>query len=1516
MSDVEALRARLSAQRADVQAAEAAAARARWSLAVAEEELARARHLGDVQALGRAERAREDAQRHRDEAAVAAGRLKEGVLGGLGEFVAGLPADPAERSDAVLAGVDQSLPIALLPVRLETRFAGPDAAPVLRVRIFPDDLHVDDHEPDLTPDEVGAGTGYWEAVTGGTPEAEAWTRLAASVGPHRALWVRERLERVGPAGALVVPEVQLRAPGSSRPAVARALPDVFLVRVTAGGRSTTTLGHPVADTLQVGIDLSGGAAGPASPGQPGPVDPAGGAPDPAGAGPDPAGAGPDPADPVAEDVLVLGEGMRWLSDFEAAVAAGMAVEVPLPAGTQLVDEVAVLGVCVSLLPDEAAALVSELVAHHRVSDGAGFVAPGTPTNNLADTSSGWQSRPDPARLDPSSRRAPGDASNAATLARALGLATADLAGLVGAADADAAEAEVMAHALFEATWGPYLRTQAQPGFPLALLPQVHAHVTTMVKGGGPLPAVRLGRQPYGILPIQPRGPWAPAGDDAFTTWLAGYLRRIRPLWLSGHGDAPSGVAAYAHEPVSTRFRLRTSNASSTRPWAAGFGIGDAGDGAAVQERRLVAELQLGAVLPTVVSQLFASRPVDLWMPMAADDDLDFLVSAPKPKEATSILGLLLRNAALQVTTNVADELLAPATELEIAGYAVQPAPTVSVTSPQGLAVSTTPEIAIGLAPTIQEKLARRVLDPDSGTEVAVAERIGSMLRPVGGPVANLRRYRHTDALLSYRSAHADLAAIPTERRARLAGEVLDCASHRYDAWVTSLATRRLGQLREARATGLQLGAWGVVQGVRRRALTPVVRPDLPEGTVRDDANRGFVVAPSTGHATVAGVLRAAWIAHDGPARDAEAPFAVDLRSRRVGQALDLAQGMRNGQQLGALLGYRLERALHDASGAGAEADWAVFVLRRRYPLMAASGEDAGLASQRLVADGWRVVQDALEDVEPLIDAVMAEVPAGIDRDASEAAVRGAIDDLVGAVDGFMDLGLAEALTQLSRSNYERASAATDMIGRAATPPDSFDVATTPRGGKAVEQRLAMTFGGLGRPAGWGSSTPRATLSPEADAFVGRRLGDPSSVTLRLLGEHGDVLATCPLASLGLAALDVAADAASTGSAAPFPLLLARARRVTGQDAASLATDPVADEALLDLLGRAARWHRALAGRRALSPATLSSRGSDVGVDPDTLVRVGKHADLLEAQLTAPGGLDDAVLELWSVEPGLGHAEAGAVLGRRLADSRAATEPVAAARALFGADCVVTGSVTLAHPAPWAGDQDALGVDRGRLVGWVQDAGRVRDAARALDDAMLHDELAGVAEPLGIAAGQTPALPFTPTADGGAGAAGGDRRWVGQAFPGTLGHEPVVSFVVVEGSDPDGGAGAGGPAGGQAGEDLVGLELDAWVEVVPDRTGAGAVAANLSSPDSRAPNTILLAVPADVDAPWTTASLFSVVDEALELAACRLVDLDASKRVPAVLPAIYVSEYDDETSWRHLVGERVGFPQRYVGRGTS
>ena len=61
------------------------------------------------------------------------------------------------------SGVDRlsaAYPIFLMPVRLETRFVT-TPSPELRIRIYPDEIFADAHEPELTEEEVSAGQAYW-----------------------------------------------------------------------------------------------------------------------------------------------------------------------------------------------------------------------------------------------------------------------------------------------------------------------------------------------------------------------------------------------------------------------------------------------------------------------------------------------------------------------------------------------------------------------------------------------------------------------------------------------------------------------------------------------------------------------------------------------------------------------------------------------------------------------------------------------------------------------------------------------------------------------------------------------------------------------------------------------------------------------------------------------------------------------------------------------------------------------------------------------------------------------------------------------------------------------------------------------------------------------------------------------------------------------------------------------------------------------------------------------------------
>ena len=146
---------------------------------------------------------------------------------------------------------------------------------------------------------------------------------------------------------------------------------------------------------------------------------------------------------------------------------------------------------------------------------------------------------------------------------------------------------------------------------------------------------------------------------------------------------------------------------------------------------------------------------------------------------------------------------------------------------------------------------------------------------------------------------------------RAIGRAAEALTSRVDAWVASLATARLRTLQEAAAVCGSAPMAGSSMSTDAAELRK--------------ADAGWVMTPSLQHAATTSVLHSGWAAHSDP----EA-FAVDLTSRRVRRAMATLAAIRDGRTLEELLGYRVERDLHDR---------ATRPLRRRVPtrLPAAAG---------------------------------------------------------------------------------------------------------------------------------------------------------------------------------------------------------------------------------------------------------------------------------------------------------------------------------------------------------------------------------------------------------------------------------------------------------------------------------------------------------------------------------------------------------------------------------------------------
>ena len=92
----------------------------------------------------------------------------------------------------------------------------------------------------------------------------------------------------------------------------------------------------------------------------------------------------------------------------------------------------------------------------------------------------------------------------------------------------------MATALWPATWGYYLTSLIGlngTGLTLESIAWAREHFIAHVRAFGPLPTLRVGRQPYGVLPITPLDLWRPrAGEEAASA---------PDMWLQDLPDQPA-----------------------------------------------------------------------------------------------------------------------------------------------------------------------------------------------------------------------------------------------------------------------------------------------------------------------------------------------------------------------------------------------------------------------------------------------------------------------------------------------------------------------------------------------------------------------------------------------------------------------------------------------------------------------------------------------------------------------------------------------------------------------------------------------------------------------------------------------------------------------------------------------------------------------------------------------------------------------------------------------------------------
>jgi hypothetical protein len=1456
---------------------------------------------------------------------------------------------PNRNASAAAVGprpLDARTPLLMMPVNIETRFVDlSDNRSQLWVRIYPDQIAINTHEPELTDQEVAAGKEYWDAVWRAgnpPPSVEAvkapWRGLASKYDPPRAAWIaltmtpeNVTLQPVAPVpdGVAAVPSPQYPDPPRhasdwERPATATALPDSWTVVTVSGGQAKSFTGTAVTPDLAVGLTPGAGDFPPGS-----------------------------PADP----------GMTWLVDFGEALKAGMALQIPLDAAERArgFDRIFVYGLC-GAAPAGGEVFGSLLDAHH-YTGGFALVPQGAPTNNTSDADSHYSRKDVNFEFSFATERqgalTKDPAGDGNAFAKAIGIDPGHLAHAGYANGINRLSGSDMCTALWPATLGYFLTQMMADVFTPDQVEAARQYVLANALPRGPVPPFRVGKTPYGVLPVTSLNRYRlddrQFGAGTIEPALVDFVKRLWPTWLASSDSVPhiqragdpdkelvgllgmdaSSLAFRGRQVFGDQFLwnyinfLRIPAATANQWWAQHLARG----------RQLLNSFGFESWDPRVIHLSLPDRstpvpfptvqsgPLSEADPLAADADLGGGVKGnyiqwlrqasvsdiqtenyPGPKP-TSLLYKILR---LSVILDYAD--LAASSEISAGRLQLS-----QIKEAEILAVPSTTPPQQPPALSAWEILARpSTID----AHLTWADYLVNLDPPPESPFARLKNLR----------ASLDrLAALPTAELDRLLTETLDACSHRLDVWAGAIANAILNRTRNAQVNGVHLGSFGWVEDVRPAQprtlihgaelggvrLVDSARSKLighevaaPTPLAPLDDNGGFVYAPSFAQAATAAVLRNGFLAHKGTPD--EGLLSMDISSDRVRKALYLLAGVRQGQSLNALLGYLFEAGLHDLA-----LDRFAQPFRDRFPMVAnkltPSSDPTEAVASSSVVDGL-ALRTAFDD---------GSFPAGQNWGAGlpdPGTAQNQVIELLQAIDDYADalndVSITEAVFQILRGNFPRAGGLMDAVSKGDRPPDP-DVINTPRGGLDLAHRVMLLFAGAAAvSAAWAGVPvrPRGAAEPALDAWLSSMLPDPALVRCDVKYKAGGLDGTVPvrLSDLGVGPLDCLAMA----DAAEVPQQSEAEQRIR----LFAAIPPGAENVEID-------YHPA-----GMPPGTISFPdfffltkalrsliGGSRALTPRDLTLPEKHPEDQGGQVDLADLRSRAGAAVTSLGTDLGALKTAA--------AGLPGSPGPARTALLTASSYgVAGSIPLTASGPDAGLADQAASVIKTLQARFDHASTVNLAPASLEDLLgvfttIFGELAVLPRmtppdlaSLQAAFGQSgslvasdPAAParwFRQITYVRAGVSRLDQALtLAQVLGGAavsppdplLGQLPITSgdrwlALPIDPAQP--------PARGRVALSCIvtgdpvtqtsyaGLMVDEWPERIPSTQERASVAFHYEEPKARAPQALLLAVCPDARAAWDDDLILGTLQETLELTKIRTVDLATVQQVGQILPALY------------------------------
>lgn len=1007
------------------------------------------------------------------------------------------------------------IPILLFPLKLETRFVDSE----LWIRVFPDDVLLQSHNPSLSTEEKIDAIAFKELDLGEAKQA-AWEALVSKYGVYRSTWIsritsEELLAQQNNNDDEIEPSFHFKW-----------LPDRFVFYLYKRGATTPTY-------------KKNGSV----------ID--------------------------REKLVVLGEGDEWLQDFNVAISLGMGIKITIDPDDDKFDKLIVSGFKYDIDPLAPTKGLTDLFENHQYTNGISFLPYGTPTNNTETVRSGHSSREEFEAANSYDYAVKGldmEIDSLGVLASDIHFSTAGeylSNGLGFQSDyfknlQNADQTPNMLNEVFQkASW---FALGAQP---LSMLfgnqigSETHEalwkHYSKYVKSRGLYDAIKVGNQPYGILPVMNlRNVLLPENSDILQSAelydkMRIVLAHLMERWLlmtksdptrtlneiprlTGNDSYEKILQILSMQEASSSYQIRAMEYQYFRK--------------ELYETLNERDPNFASILDFLSTRLNydnteenISSLTDL---LNIDNQelsatIDQLLRAPilsfigansnliKFHEGNSVItdpqgntipveddGLNSFSFTQEDLTNFQDFIneLREQTEGELIQYkgelsfftdlflrsysnacqlyyreVVFELPVVETSSTNGtfkignilkaensivqkgdpiLEILDSSLKKITIKAPFGGKIKKMFVTANSNEQIKIGKTLFLLI--------NETKFNEIKSLfITLGQQIIDSSNAIAEGKDRVVaqknaiGEAIDLNSYRLDAWITSLAARRMEEMRNEPGyeNGIYFGAYGWVENLEKNPFTPRVRSTTLTDIYRDAG--GIIHTPGTAQSVAATVFKNSFLAHKQ--EEHSNPFTINLTSDRIQKGQVLLEGIRQGQQFDALLGYQLESFLQQDN-----LHHEIYILREAFPL-----------NENTTANNKGFINLSVIDGLKAINA--PELPIGI-LPAKREQVYKQIEKLKDSMDACLDMLFYETGYQITQGNLSQAAAAMASTKGEIEPP-MIESLKTKISGSGIKHKLVMVMPKV--TDAYLIDNPRGFMEPNLEKWMEENMGPMDTI---------------------------------------------------------------------------------------------------------------------------------------------------------------------------------------------------------------------------------------------------------------------------------------------------------------------------------------------------------------------------------------------------------------------------------------